>query len=68
MRNNTAKRTLIITRNCCVSGNCFICCTHGTHPRPFGESARIEHWRGTDKVRANEIVRNWAAYRARIEA
>lgn len=68
MPRNTAKQPIIVTRNCCTSGNCFICSKHGSSPRPFGQCARIEHWRGTDKVRANEIVRNWSAYHARIEA
>lgn len=60
--------TYIVTRNCCLVGNCLTCnAQHGTKPRPFGESARVEHWRGADKVRAAELLRNWSAYKSTIE-
>lgn len=51
-----------VMRDCCTSGNCFLC----TRTRPYGTCIRVEQFITTDKAKAEEVKHNWRGHKASI--
>lgn len=63
MPNAPAVLTYVVLRQCCTSGNCGVC----ARVTPYGKTIDVEQYRTGDKAKAEQVARNWAAYKARVE-
>lgn len=57
----TAKVYLVM-RNCCTSGNCIKCMKVTKRGVPM----RIEQARYTDRLKAEQVAKNWSVFRAEM--
>jgi hypothetical protein len=62
----TTVTMLVVTRDCCLSGNCDTCGPHGRMPTLFGTPARVEQWRGVDPVMAAAMMKAWRPFKTTL--